>query len=269
MVTVWTFLAAACGGCAALTNPGAAATSAAATMRVATEVTAHTGKRARRGTSASQRSLYPFRMLEVIDEERPHLHECRLELGVLSAWNQYLVHRIDDGLVISDLVIDVGLVERGAVELLERREVFLASLTEAPARRVAFRCHVQLVHERDRGSIDTRVIGDHPLGEVPDRPGVCPVLSQLAGVDVDLIGGDDDGGDLGVGGRGALRPGDCDACAQEGGHQVHGSFHVDSPENRTMASPIGCHDEAARSGGYTIVPDGSGWAAGVGDAGSM
>src|SRR6476469_7762027 len=69
-------------------------------------------------------------VLEVSDERRPYLDQERLELGVGGARDQRLVDRVEDLLVVGDLVVDVGAIEGGAVQLLERREVLLATLGE-------------------------------------------------------------------------------------------------------------------------------------------
>ncbi len=65
-------------------------------------------------------------MREVCHERRPHLDEQRLQLGVLRTGNEGLVHRIEHGLVIRHLVVDVRLVERRARQTLEVRDVLLA-----------------------------------------------------------------------------------------------------------------------------------------------
>jgi hypothetical protein len=59
----------------------------------------------------------------------------------------------------------------------------------------------------ERGLIDAGVVGDHALRERLHVSGVRLVLGQLAGVDVHLVGGDDDGGDLRVAGHACQCPG--------------------------------------------------------------
>ena len=62
-------------------------------------------------------------MLEMRDERGTDFHEKRLQLLVARAGNQRLVHRVKHRLVIGDFVIDVGLVERRALQSLERGKV--------------------------------------------------------------------------------------------------------------------------------------------------
>ena len=63
-----------------------------------------------------ERRLDVLRVLEVRDERRTHLDEKRLELGVGGTGEQRLVDRIEHLLVIGDLVVDIRLVERRALE---------------------------------------------------------------------------------------------------------------------------------------------------------
>src|SRR5262249_48816865 len=55
-------------------------------------------------------------VLEVRDKRRSHLDEQRFELLVLRIGNEHLVDRIEHLLVVRDLVVDVGLVERRALQ---------------------------------------------------------------------------------------------------------------------------------------------------------
>ena len=72
-------------------------------------------------------------MIQVRDECGPHFHQQRLEFGILGAWNQRLVDRLQDRLVVGDLVIDVGLVEGVSRELLERGQIVIAAFLQTLA----------------------------------------------------------------------------------------------------------------------------------------
>jgi hypothetical protein len=53
------------------------------------------------------------------DECGPDLHQEGLQFAVRGAWNQRLVERIDDLLVICDFAVDVRLIEDSAFEGLQ------------------------------------------------------------------------------------------------------------------------------------------------------
>ena len=74
-------------------------------------------------------------MLEMRRDGRPHVHQELLELGVLGGGDQELVQRVEHGLVIRHFPVDIGLVERLALERLDRR----ASLGRALQERLADR----------------------------------------------------------------------------------------------------------------------------------
>src|SRR5436190_12593018 len=57
-----------------------------------------------------------LRMLQVAVDRGAHLLDQGLQLGVLRARDERLVDRVENLLVISDLLVDVRLVERGALE---------------------------------------------------------------------------------------------------------------------------------------------------------
>ena len=66
-------------------------------------------------------------MLEVGDEGRANLDQQRLQLCVLGVRNQGLVQRIDDGLVVRHLMVDIGPVKGCALEFLQRCVVVVAA----------------------------------------------------------------------------------------------------------------------------------------------
>src|SRR5215468_7350259 len=81
-----------------------------------------------------ERCLDLLRVLQMRDEGGSHLHQQRLELLVLGARDQRLVHRVEHRLVIRDLVVDVGLVEVLALlQSAQVREVVAPALREAAA----------------------------------------------------------------------------------------------------------------------------------------
>src|SRR5689334_16357589 len=132
MVTVWTVAARA----AAAPHASATAAPVASNRRRRIELMPDFGRARCTGRSAGrmrmrarglllERGLQLLRVLEVRDERRPHLDEQRLQLRVLGARDQRLVHRIDHLLVIVDLVVDVRLVERGALQRLQMLDVLL------------------------------------------------------------------------------------------------------------------------------------------------
>src|SRR5207237_2277990 len=67
-------------------------------------------------------------VIEVRRDCRPYFLDQPLKLGVLGAGNQRLVDRVEHRLMVGDFVVDVGLVEFGAFELLKVRDVFLGAL---------------------------------------------------------------------------------------------------------------------------------------------
>ena len=133
---------------------------------------------AQRGRSAPTRPIAPVSpflpslrlqalcVLEVRDERRPDLDQQGLQLGVLRARDERLVDRVEHLLVVRDLVVDVGLVERGAASASSG----CVTLSAPPAFRlllvgVVFRRDLELGHERDRLLVDAGVVGDHLLAE--------------------------------------------------------------------------------------------------------
>src|SRR5262247_3798400 len=92
-----------------------------------------TAPRRASASSLLERRLDLLGMLEMRDERRTHLDQEGLELGVLRAGDERLVHRVDHRLVIGDFVVDVGLVELPALQALELGDVLLAPRLQALA----------------------------------------------------------------------------------------------------------------------------------------
>src|SRR5262245_6684203 len=115
-----------------------------------------------------QRRLNVLGVFEMRNERRAHLHEERLQFGVLRAWNQRLVHGIEHGLVIGHLVIDVRLVELCALQAPEVFQIVVTAGLQTLARRIVLRRHLELGHEIDRLLVAAGVIRHHPLTEFLD-----------------------------------------------------------------------------------------------------
>ncbi len=74
--------------------------------------------------SLRKRGLYLLRAFQMRHERGAHFDQQSLQFFVLGAGNERLIESIEDCLVIHDFVIDVGLVERGPVQLLQMTDVF-------------------------------------------------------------------------------------------------------------------------------------------------
>ena len=108
---------------------------------------------------------------------RPHVHQELLELGVRSVGDQDLIQRVDDGLVIRHLTVDIGLVERLALERLDRRASLGRSLEERLTDRVVLRCDTELGGKRGGLRVDRYAC---PLSAVTaQHPEVCALARAL------------------------------------------------------------------------------------------
>lgn len=63
-----------------------------------------------------------------------HFHEERFRFAVVRTRNQERVQRVQDLLMLRDLVVDIGLVERLAVEAAQRGEVLFAARLQRAGR---------------------------------------------------------------------------------------------------------------------------------------
>ena len=68
-------------------------------------------------------NLESLGVLEMGNKRRPHLHQKVLQLFIRGTRNEYFVQRINDLLVVGDLVVNVRLIQHGAVEFLQCCEV--------------------------------------------------------------------------------------------------------------------------------------------------
>jgi len=140
-------------------------------------------------------------MLEMGCERRPDLYEQRLQFLILRAGNQRLVYRVEHGLVIRHLVVDVGLVELCALEPLETLECVFAAFFQSGAGGILFRLHLEFCYEFCSRFIDAAMVGNHELRKVLHffRGRLCQ--RQLTGIDIDLVGRDNNRSDLCVSDR--------------------------------------------------------------------
>src|SRR5664279_4077208 len=120
-------------------GPAAAAASGSAPAAATTAAPAMIATTPRR-TSAllAERRLQALRVLQMRHERRSHRDEQALQLGVLRARDQRLVDGVEHLLVVGDLVVDVGALERRTLQLLQVPDVLGASRLEALAGRVVF-----------------------------------------------------------------------------------------------------------------------------------
>lgn len=72
-------------------------------------------------------------MLEVRHESGPHLLEQLLQLGVLGAGEEQIIQRVDDGLMVQHLALDVGPVEGLALQIIETVSGLLSGLAQRAA----------------------------------------------------------------------------------------------------------------------------------------
>ena len=158
--------------------------------------------------SLAQRHAELFGMLEVCDKRRPHFDEQRFQLAVRGARDQGLVQRINDLLVVRDFMFRVRLVELGPPEALEMGQGLVTARLQALAGRIVLRCDLEFDDELGGRLVDRSVIRDHPLRERLDFGIRGRGLRELARIDVNLIGRDNDRRDLRVGDALGLRVGD-------------------------------------------------------------
>ena len=90
-------------------------------------------------------------------KRRPHVHQELLELGVRSVGDQDLVQRVDYGRVVRHLTVDIGLVERLALERLDRRASLGRTLEERLTDRVVLRRDAELRGDRGCLRVDRAV----------------------------------------------------------------------------------------------------------------
>src|SRR6185437_16439505 len=77
-------------------------------------------RRLARSTGQLECTLQLLRMRQMRLERRLHVHQELLELGVGGRGDQDRLERVDHGLVIRHLTVDIGLVEGLALERLDR-----------------------------------------------------------------------------------------------------------------------------------------------------
>ena len=109
-----------------------------------------------------------------------------------------------DGLVIGDLVVDIGLVEGRAVELGEFGALGGGLLGQRLAGVVVFRRDLELLDQRERLLVHRGMVAHHVVGESADVLVLGFRQRLLGGLDVELPRRVGDMGDLRIGRLGAL-----------------------------------------------------------------
>src|SRR4026209_241399 len=155
-----------------------AACAAAAPKRSAA---ASTARRATFIALLAQRGLQVLGVLEVRRDRRADLLDQPLQLGVLRVRDEHLVDRVEDLLVVVDFVIDIGLVELGALQRLQLGFVVLRRALQGLAGVALGGLHVQLLGEGGRLLVHRSVVGDHLLRELLDFLVLAVRLRDLAG----------------------------------------------------------------------------------------
>src|SRR5262245_6700336 len=145
-----------------------------------------------------QRFLQLARVLQVRRGNAAHAGQEALELTVLRFRDERVVECLHHRVVIHDLIVDVGLVEGGAVQRGELRARVLTAFHERLAGVVRLWRHLELADEIGCRLDGASVIGDHRLRELLDLAVSRLRERELARVDVDLVGRDGDRRDLGV-----------------------------------------------------------------------
>ena len=118
--------------------------------------------------------------------------------------------------MILHLVIGIGLVERGAVELLQGSRGRLRLLRQRFAGIIILRLHIQLFQERQRLLIYRGVVAHHILREGTHFFVLRLLQRQFCRADIDLVGRVGDMRDLGIVWLGALRHRECGAKHERG-----------------------------------------------------
>jgi len=151
-----------------------------------------------------QLGLEMFSVLEVLEERRAHADEKCLQFCIFRIRDQHFVDRIDDLLVIRDFVVDVGFIERSAGECAEIFQILFTAGFERATGVIFLRRDMELGHEINGAFVHGSMVVDHLLGEFLYGRIRRLLGSIFAGVDVDLIRGDNDRSDLGIGNSGCF-----------------------------------------------------------------
>src|SRR5579864_867039 len=128
-----------------------------------------------------------------------------LQFGVARRRDERLLQRAVDGLMVGDLVLDVGLVESGAAQLGELVAFFLGLFGQRLAGVVVLRRDLQLLDQRQCLVVDRLVVALHVLGEGANLLVLALRQRLLGGVDIELARRVGDVRDLRIGRFGALR----------------------------------------------------------------
>jgi hypothetical protein len=181
-------------------------------------------------TALAQRRLQLFGVRKMRDERRADLNEQRFQLRVLSTGNQRLIHGVENGLMIGNLMVDIGLVKRMAIQVTQVSKILVAALFQALACWITFGRYMQLCDEVNGRFVDTAMVGDHELRKVFDFLRMCSRLRKLTGVDIDLICGHDDRSNLRIGRPGTLGPDPSSTRDENAGARDFNEFYYRLPQ---------------------------------------
>ena len=166
-----------------------------------------------------------------------------LSSALASRRNERALQRTVDCLVVGDLVVDVGLVERGAAELGKFRSFLGRLLGERFAGVVIFRRDVEFFHQSQCLLVHRLVIALHISREGHHVLVLAFLQRQLRGRDVELTRRISDVRNLRIGGSGALRRSDA-GCEQQSCKRAGkpDEYHDESPSSghngRASAPPL-------------------------------
>src|ERR1035437_8304357 len=122
-----------------------------------------------------------------------------LQLGIVRRRNQRALERAVHGLMVGDLVVDIRLVERRAVELSEFFALGGALLGQRAAGIVVLRRYLELLDQRQRLLVHRRVIANQIGREGPNFFVLGFFQRLFGGFDIELPRRIGDGGDLRIG----------------------------------------------------------------------
>src|SRR3954468_8946566 len=99
-----------------------------------------------------------LRVSLMLAEQAEARFEQRFQLRILGRRDQGRFKRAVDGLVIGDLVVDVGAVVFGTAQMAEALERCVRALAETLARRIVLRRNVKLLDQRKRLDVHRLVV---------------------------------------------------------------------------------------------------------------
>ena len=176
----------------------------------------------------AQRPLNMFGVVQMRDECRAHFNQQRFQFVILGIGNERVVERIQYGLVIGHLVIDVSFVKGFSREALEFLDRIGAARGQAPACIVLLGFDFELRHQINSRFIDTGMVSNHSLCKCLDLLVFGLRFRQFAGVDVDLVCRYDNRRNLGIVGAIRMRRSAKHQGTNGGGSYEKQFVHVDT-----------------------------------------